>query len=84
MAKREWLIKARRARQLTQTNIAAKLGTTQGTYSAIERGDIGKRGLTMAFIDQLADCFDIPATEIYTMEAEYQRQKEQMHSTQSA
>lgn len=55
----------RKARKLTQIQLAAELGWDQGSISRVERGE---QNITLAKLKELADHFDVTVPELFVYE----------------
>lgn len=56
---RDWLIDARKSANLTQKQIASRLGITEGYYSYIESGERQKQ-MDITFAVKLAEVLGVP------------------------
>lgn len=66
---REYLIKLRKDKSLTQQEVADKIGITKQYYSAVEKGKRQKK-MDIAFILAIASAFDVPVEQIVECEKE--------------
>ncbi len=66
---RDWLLNARKQKELTQAQIAEKLGITESYYCMIENGDRQKK-MDITLVTKLSLILDIPITEIIENEKE--------------
>jgi len=71
---RNYLIRAREARGLTQQGVADKIGLSRQCYQAIETGK-RQADLKTSMIPKLSAAFGVSASEIYRLEAEYQEER---------
>ena len=55
----------RKARKLTQIQLAAELGWDQGSISRVERGE---QNITLAKLKELADHFDVTVPDLFVYE----------------
>lgn len=66
---REYLIKLRKDKSLTQQEVADKIGITKQYYSAIERGKRQKK-MDIVLVSAIASVFDMPIEQIVEYEKE--------------
>lgn len=66
---REYLIKLRKGKSLTQQQMADKIGITKQYYSLIEKGKRQKK-MDIALILAIASAFDVPVEQIVECEKE--------------
>ena len=64
---RDWLVDARKSANLTQNQMASKLGITEGYYSYIESGERQKK-MDITFAVKLAEVLGIPIQTIIDLE----------------
>ena len=68
---RDWLFNSRKEKDLTQAQIAERIGITESYYCMIENGDRQKR-MDITLVAKLSEILDIPIAEIAELEKEYQ------------
>lgn len=66
---REYLIKLRKDKSLTQQEVADKIGITKQYYSAVEIGKRQKK-MDITLILAIASAFDVPVEQIVECEKE--------------
>jgi transcriptional regulator with XRE-family HTH domain len=66
---REYLIKLRKGKSLTQQQMADKIGITKQYYSKIEKGE-RQRKMDLVLVSAIASIFDVPIEQI----AEYEKE----------
>lgn len=66
---REYLIKLRKDKSLTQQEVADKIGITKQYYSAVERGKRQKK-MDIVLVSAIASVFDMPIEQIVEYEKE--------------
>lgn len=66
---REYLIKLRKDKSLTQQEVADKIGITKQYYSAVERGKRQKK-MDIVLVLAIASVFDVPVEQIVECEKE--------------
>lgn len=66
---REYLIKLRKDKSLTQQEVADKIGITKQYYSAVERGKRQKK-MDIVLVLAIASVFDMPIEQIVEYEKE--------------
>lgn len=66
---REYLIKLRKDKSLTQQQVADKIGITKQYYSAIEKGKRQKK-MDIVLASAIASVFDMPIEQIVKYEKE--------------
>lgn len=71
---REWLFEARKAKGLTQLEVAKKLDISEQYYCFIEKGERQKR-MDLALASRLSAIFGISVKRIVEMEKEWREQK---------
>lgn len=64
---RDWLVSARKNVNLTQSQMANRLGITEGYYSYIESGERQKK-MDITFAVKLSDVLGIPIQSIIDLE----------------
>ena len=64
---REWLLETRKAKGMTQLEVADKLGITESYYSFIEKGERQKK-MSVDIAAKLSVVFGIPVDEIIALE----------------
>lgn len=65
---RDWLADVRKAKDMTQLDVAKKLGISEAYYSYIENGDRQKK-MELALAAKLSVIFEIPIEEIIELES---------------
>lgn len=66
---REYLIKLRKGKSLTQQQMADKIGITKQYYSLIEKGKRQKK-MDIVLVSAIASVFDMPIEQIVEYEKE--------------
>lgn len=66
---REYLIKLRKGKSLTQQQMADKIGITKQYYSLIEKGKRQKK-MDIVLVSAIASVFDMPIAQIVEYEKE--------------
>lgn len=66
---REYLIKLRKGKSLTQQQMADKIGITKQYYSLIEKGKRQKK-MDIVLVSAIASVFDMPIEQIAKYEKE--------------
>lgn len=66
---REYLIKLRKGKSLTQQQMADKIGITKQYYSKIEKGERQKK-MDIVLVSAIASIFDMPIEQIVEYEKE--------------
>ena len=64
---REWLKKLREKTNMSQQNIAEKIGISQNYYSMIESGERQSK-MTLDMANKLAEVFGVPIADILEQE----------------
>ena len=64
---RDWLFNSRKEKDLTQAQIAERIGITESYYCMIENGDRQKR-MDITLVAKLSDILDIPIAKIAELE----------------
>lgn len=64
---REWLLNSRKGKDLTQAQIADRIGITESYYCMIENGDRQKR-MDITLVTKLSEILDIPIAKIAELE----------------
>ena len=66
---REWLKKLRKAKKLTQVELASEMGISQHYYCAIENG-VKKQELTLSMANKISEVLNVPLEYIVNCEAQ--------------
>ena len=72
---RDWLYEARKAKGLTQLEVARKLDISEQYYSFIEKGDRQKK-MDITLASKLSTIFGISVKRIVEMEKEWHEREE--------
>lgn len=65
---RDWLADVRKAKDMTQLDVAKKLGISEAYYSYIENGDRQKK-MELALAAKLSVIFEMPIEKIIELES---------------
>lgn len=65
---REWLVQARTDSNMTQSEVAAKIGISEAYYAYIERGERQKK-MDISLVAKLSCIFGIPLERIVALES---------------